>query len=230
MEDFTPRGSFCRAFQPAYNLKNMRRISLILCLLLAAASAAPAQAPAPASAPGTGGWSNQPLRPGDLIRLRIWREADMSGDFPVNEEGVAVLPRIGRTRVVGEPPAQLEARLIREYERYLNHSSIEVRLLRRIQVLGAVRTPGLHPVDATMTVSDVLALAGGTTTQGDPDRIELVRGGTRISARLSADTPIAASPIQSGDQIFVPERNWLSRNSAVFAAGLTSLIIAFFTR
>ena len=29
------------------------------------------------------------------------------------------------------------------------------------QVLGAVRTPGLHPVDATMSVSDVLALAGG---------------------------------------------------------------------
>lgn len=208
----------------------MRPISLVLTLLLATVSAAAAQAPAPPAAPAPGGWSSQPLRPGDLIRLRIWREPDMSGDFAVNEEGAAVLPRLGRTKVVDEAPGQLEARLIREYERYLNHSSIEVRLLRRIQVLGAVRTPGLHPVDATMTVSDVLALAGGTTTQGDPDRIELVRGGKRISARLSADTPIAASAIQSGDQIFVPERDWLSRNSAVFAAGLTSLIIAFFTR
>ena len=199
-------------------------------LLCATTSMVRAQTPpAPASAVPSG-WAGQPLRPGDVVRLRIWREPDMSGDFPVNEAGMAVLPRIGRTQVTEELPAALEARLIREYARYLQHSSIEVSLLRRIQVLGAVRTPGLHPVDATMTLSDVLALAGGATTQGDPDRVEVMRNGQRLSTRLSVHTPIASSAIQSGDQIFVPERNWLSRNSAVFAAGLTSLIIAFFTR
>lgn len=208
----------------------MRCIPLLLALLLAVAAPAAAQSAPVTGAPSAGAWASQPLRPGDLVRLRIWREPDMSGDFPVNESGMAVLPRLGRTRVVDEAPQQLEARLIREYERYLQHSSIEVALLRRIQVLGAVGTPGLHPVDATMTVSDVLALAGGTTPQGDPDRIELIRRGERISARLSADTRISDSPIESGDQIYVPERGWFSRNSAVFAAGLTSLLIAFFTR
>ena len=209
----------------------MHRTALVLILALAfGARPAPPQSPAPAGASASESWANRPLRPGDLIRLRIWREPDMSGDFPVDANGVAVLPRIGRLEVTQHLPAALEKRLVDEYSRYLQHTSIEVLLLRRIQVLGAVRTPGLHPVDATMTVSDVLALAGGTTTQGDPDRIELIRDGERISTRLSAQSRIADSPIQSGDQIFVPERNWLVRNSAVFAAGLTSLVIAFFTR
>lgn len=209
----------------------MHRTTFVLVLALAlGAAVARAQSPNPPGPASGESWGSRPLRPGDLIRLRIWREPEMSGDFTVDANGVAVLPRIGRLQVTHDPPPALEARLVEEYSRYLQHGSIEVLLLRRIQVLGAVRSPGLHPVDGTMTVSDVLALAGGTTTEGDPDRIELVRGGERISARLSANTPIASSPIQSGDQIFVPERHWLSRNSAVLAAGLTSLVIAFFTR
>ena len=212
----------------------MLRITLILTLALLAAPTR--QAPAQSSAVTSQGaqaqgssWSEQPLRPGDIIKLRVLREPDMTGEFPINEDGLAVLPRIGRTSVTGESPRQLEARLVKEYSRYLQQPAVEVTLLRRVQVLGAVRTPGLHPVDATMSVSDVLALAGGATTQGDPDRIDLIRGGQRIPVRLSVGTRIVDSPIQSGDQIYIPERSWLSRNSGILAAGLTSLFIGFFT-
>jgi protein involved in polysaccharide export with SLBB domain len=208
----------------------MLRLALTFALLLAAGPVATGAAQTTAGTGAPTAWAEQPLRPGDVIRLRIWREEEMSGEFPVNEEGVATLPRLGRTQVVGESPKQLETRLVREYGRYLQQPSVEVTLLRRIQVLGAVRTPGLHKVDATMAVSDVLALAGGTTTQGDPDRIELIRGGERIQVRLSTNTRVADSPIQSGDQIYVPERSWFARNSGIIAAGLTSLFIGFFTR
>jgi polysaccharide export outer membrane protein len=209
----------------------MQRIALVftlLALLCGSAAAGAAQGP-PAESPRNA-WSDKPLRPGDIIRLRIWREPDLSGEFPINEDGIAVLPRLGPTRVAGESPQQLQIRLVKQYERYLQQTSIEVTLLRRIQVLGAVRNPGLHPVDATMTVSDVLALAGGTTPQGDPDRIQVIRAGQRIDARLSTNARIVDSAIESGDQIFVPERNWFSRNSAVIAAGLTSLVITLFRR
>src|SRR5271163_4739261 len=39
------------------------------------------------------------LLPGDVVRLRIWREPDLSGDFPVDEHGTAVFPKIGPTPV-----------------------------------------------------------------------------------------------------------------------------------
>jgi protein involved in polysaccharide export with SLBB domain len=199
-----------------------------LAMLLGIPAGAAGQA-APAD-PAPGAYADKPLRPGDTVRLRIWREPEMSGDFMVDEDGMVVLPRIGRWQVVDGSAQTLEDRLVRAYEKYLQHTSIDVILLRRVQVLGAVRNPGLYPVDATMTVSDALALAGGATGQGDPDRVELIRRGERIDARLSANTRIAESPIQSGDQLYIPERNWFSRHSGVLAAGMTSLLIAFLTR
>ena len=51
--------------------------------------------------------------------------------------------------------------------------------------------------------------------------------------RLNANTTIAESPVRSGDQIFVPERSWINRNTGVFAAAVTtilSLTIAIFIR
>jgi protein involved in polysaccharide export with SLBB domain len=204
-------------------LQKIRRLSLVLLptLLLAAGTAA-AQLQAV-----------DPLRPGDVVRLRIWREPDMSGDFAVDESGMVVLPRVGPVRVTGEAPEKLRARLVSAFEAFLQHSSIEVKLLRRVQVLGAVRNPGLYPVDATMTVADALALAGGTTSDGHPHRVELIRGGKRVPVEITAQTPISATSIRSGDQLFVPERSWLSRNTGLVTAGITggvSLIIALLTR
>lgn len=194
------------------------------CLLAGLLLLAPCLLPAAASA------QSDPLRPGDVVRLRIWREPDLSGEFSVDDMGMVVLPRIGPVKVGGETPEQVEARLVRAYSEFLQHSSIEVRMLRRVQVLGAVRNPGLYPVDATMTVADALALAGGATPQGHPQRVHLIRGGRRLDVQIDAGTRIAGSSIQSGDQLFVPERSWISRNAGVVGAGLTagvSLILAF---
>ncbi|HEX8362830.1 MAG TPA: SLBB domain-containing protein [Longimicrobium sp.] len=176
-----------------------------------------------------GNGASDGLRGGDVIRLRIWREPDLSGEFRVDDEGVAILPRLGPTQVGGQAPAALTSRLVEAYAEFLQHRSIEVVLLRRIQVLGAVRNPGLYSVEPTMTVADALALAGGTTTEGNPRRIDLIRGGRRLPVALAADTRLAATTIRSGDQLFVPERNWLTRNTGIVTtiiAGTISLVIA----
>ena len=207
----------------------------LTCILVAAllAPVAPAAAQFAGSTEVAGDASGVPLHPGDAIRLRIWQEPELSGEFTVDEEGDVVLPKIGRVNVNGVPPEVLEQQLIESYQKFLIHSSIEVRLLRRVQVLGAVREPGLYPVDATMTISDALALAGGTTSEGNPRRVELVRDGERIEGVLSVDMSLANAAIRSGDQLFVPERSWLSRNTGVMATGIsaaTGLLIALFTR
>jgi polysaccharide biosynthesis/export protein len=185
-------------------------------LALAASDTAPA---APAA--------QHALLPGDVVRVRVWREPDLSGDFGVDENGTVVLPRLGPMSVRGVGAAELRERVMRGYTAFLSHASVEVTLLRRVQVLGAVRTPGLYPVDATMTLGDALALAGGTTPQGHPDRVVLVRradGGRSVASRrtLVADTPLA-----SGDQLYVPERSWIGRNPGVvggIAAAVVGLI------
>ena len=173
------------------------------------------------------------LRPGDIVRLRIWREPDLSGDFPVDESGTVTFPKIGPFQVSEYNATSLKAKLLDSYAQYLRNPSIEVTMLRRINVLGAVKSPGLYPIDPTMTIADALALAGGATPAGDPHHVVLVRNGTRVTESLSAETNIAATPLRSGDQLFVPERSFVVRNSGLVAAGLSvtaSLIIALFLR
>jgi polysaccharide export outer membrane protein len=161
---------------------------------------------------------------GDVIRLKIWQEPDLSGDFPVDENGIVVLPRIGRVNVTSETPQSLETRLIAEYRKYLTHESIDVTVLRRIQILGAVRSPGVYPLDPTMTIADAVAAAGGATTEGRSRQVELIRSGERVPVELYAEQRLADSPIRSGDQLYVPERSWLSRNAAVAGAIATGVI------
>ncbi len=153
------------------------------------------------------------LRPGDRVRLKVWREPDLSGEFSVNEDGVVVFPKVGRVDVRALSTDSLKALLIARYAESLRSPSVEVTLLRRVNVLGSVKTPGLYYVDPTMTVSDALALAGGVNPDGKQNSFELLRDGKRLQVDLSLDSRLADSPMQSGDQLRVPQRSWLSRNT-----------------
>mgnify|MGYP006138574437 FL=1 len=95
-----------------------------------------------------------------------------------------------------------------------------------------MRTPGLYPVDATMTLGDALALAGGTTPQGHPDRVVLVRRSDGGRTTVSARTKVSDTPLASGDQLFVPERGWVSRNPGVVGGIVAAFVglIATLTR
>lgn len=197
-------------------------LAAALCALALLPLPAPAQ-DAPAAAT-TAAPARDALLPGDVVRLRVWREPDLSGDFAVDETGTVVLPRLGPTRVSGVGAAELRERVARGYTAFLSHGSVEVTLLRRVQILGAVRAPGLYPVDATMTLGDALALAGGTTPQGHPDRVVLVRRGGEERTAVSRRALVADTPLGSGDQLFVPERGWLSRNPGV-VGGIAAAVI-----
>ena len=190
-------------------------------LAASAARAVAAQRPA-APAPQRAG-----LRPGDRIRLKVWREPDLSGDFAIDEDGIAVFPKVGRLDVQEISTDSLKALLIARYAESLRSPSVEVTLLRRVNVLGSVKTPGLYYVDPTMTVSDALALAGGVNPDGKQNSFELLRDGKRLPVELSLDSRLADSPMQSGDQLRVPQRSWLSRNTGIIGAAITSLALIF---
>jgi protein involved in polysaccharide export with SLBB domain len=173
------------------------------------------------------------LRPGDVIRLKVWREPDWSGDFEVQPSGQAILPRLGAIDVSSMSPDSLTRFLVDSLGRFLRNPSIQVNLLRRIRILGAVKNPGLYPVDPSITVVDALALAGGATSEGKPDRVVLRREGEKINVSLNKNTRLGDTPMRTGDQLFVPQRGWVSRNSTLVVAGLstaTTVIVALLLR
>jgi protein involved in polysaccharide export with SLBB domain len=204
----------------------MSRASLLVSAVLAATAAgslAPrldAQAAAAAAGYRVGNDSAGVVRAGDLIRLKIWREPDMSGDITVDEAGVATLPRIGPLRVAGLAADSLRQDLIRSYARFLRDPSVDITVLRRVTILGAVRTPNVYHIEPSMTVAEALALAGGASPEGKQDRVELHRRGSTEAIQLSRKMRFADTPVRSGDELYVPQRSWLSRNAGVVVAGV----------
>ena len=161
------------------------------------------------------------VRAGDKVRLKVWREPDLSGEFAVDEDGMVVLPKIGPVEVQKLSTDSLKTLLVSRYSSSLRNPAVEVTVLRRVNVLGAVRNPGVFHVDPTTTVADVLALAGGVSPQGNENHIELLRDGQRQPVQLSRESRVADSPILSGDQLYVGERNWFERNTGLIAAVVT---------
>jgi protein involved in polysaccharide export with SLBB domain len=172
------------------------------------------------------------LRAGDFIVVKIWREPELSDTVQIDNDGVAVFPKLGSIEVRGLGPDSLERLLVSRYSQSLQNPSIRVTVLRRITVWGAVARPGPYPVDLTMTITDALALAGGATPDGKSDRVELRRGGERKVIDLSGKTRVDAASLRSGDQLFVPQKSWLSRNAYVVVAviGTATSLAWFLTR
>ncbi len=173
------------------------------------------------------------LRPGDVITLKVWREPEWSGDFAVNQDGVATLPRIGEVAVMRMSADSLRRFLVDTLGTFLRNPSIEVILQHRIRVLGAVRNPGVYPVPSTVTIADAVAVAGGATGEGQLDKVILRRDGQQLRIDLNKDTRLTDTPIRTGDELFVPQRGWVSRNTGLVAAGLsavTTVVVALLLR
>ena len=132
-----------------------------------------------------------------------------------------VLPLLGVRSVHGRTPAQLKAELIAAFQEQLENQQIEVTPLRRVRILGAVRAPGLYHVDATMTLADAVALAGGQNQEGKLSGVRLLRNNDEIRTDLDG-SELVLERIRSGDQILISRRSWFSRNSTTIVGGLVS--------
>jgi protein involved in polysaccharide export with SLBB domain len=205
----------------------MRNMWVPFGLLLSALTSASASSQQPTAEPSDVGETGSGLRPGDVISLKIWREPELSDTVRVDNDGIAVFPKLGPIRVTEIQPDSLERLLVDGYSRYLQNPSIDITFLRRITIWGAVVRPGPYPVDQTMTITDALALAGGPAQDGKSDRVELRRGGERTTLDLSGTARVWDTPLRSGDQLYVPQRSWFSRNTGLVLGAIgtaTSLV------
>ena len=170
--------------------------------------------------------ASAPLRSGDIVRIKVWREPDLTGDATVNDDGDVSIPRIGAVHTAQVSPDSIRRLVVTTYSAWLVNPSIEVTFLRRLRVLGAVTSPGVYPVDAGLTVADAVAMAGGVKDDGSYDNVQLVRtvGAQRSAIHVTRMSRLADVGVQSGDEIYVPERSWVSRNSGTVAASAITAI------
>ena len=170
--------------------------------------------------------AQHPLRPGDRL---VVTSADSTETVSIRADGAAILPRLGPLRLTGLAPAAAEDYVLRAYTTVLSRRDVRVTALRRIVVSGEVARADLFYIEATMGLSEALALAGGVGPEGNPRRVELWRDGQLVD-RVDARSGAALSqPLASGDIVLVPRSSWWARNPFILVSLLSnavSLIIA----
>lgn len=163
------------------------------------------------------------LGPGDVVRVRIWREPSLDGDFQVDELGRLTLPLLGTQAVTGFPWLDLRDSLLIAYRRELKAPSVTLTPLRRVYVLGEVNRPGLYLADPTLSLAGIVGLAGGASPIGDLRKLRVVRQGQTIIDHASIDGQLIQSDVRSDDQVFVDRRNWFALNSTFVASAAISV-------
>ena len=200
--------------------------TLLAVLLAAGALAAPMLAQEGAVITQVGG--RYSLAPGDLVRINVWGREEYSGQFQVDEEGQIHYPVLGTIQTNGLTVRELRDTLRTGLERLFTNPFVTVTPLFRVAVLGHVRSPGLYTVDPTLSVLDVVALAGGPASAANMDRITVYRGGAATVMSLE-DVIMHGETLQnmgvrSGDEIMVP-RKWFAREDWVIVLQVMTLAL-----
>lgn len=154
-------------------------------------------------------WAQAPgykLGSGDKVRVTVFNEKDLSGDFDVNDQGLLALPLIGQVRVAGLTLSEAQELITQKYGKdYLVNPRVNVEVLnyRPFFILGEVKSPGSYPYVNGISIVNAVALAGGYTPRANRDRIVV----KRASDPASGEQPVREdSPVLPGDVIRVLER------------------------
>jgi len=184
----------------------MLRTSLIMLLSLVTAWGAQVSAQTPTAAP-TANATSAAYRLGaaDKIRVTVFNEPTLSGDFLVNSDGTVAVPLIGNVPAVGRTAVDLQQAIeVRFADGYLKEPRVVVEVLtyRPFYIYGEVTKPGEYPYSSGLSVLKAVALAQGFTYRADQRKIFLKRSNSaEKELRVGAD-----ELIQPGDTIRVAER------------------------
>ena len=195
----------------------MKRAAVLLALLAALLLPGTARAQAAQA-------DSAHLRPGDAIRLTVWRQPEFSGEFPVSAEGTVQHPLLSHVSVVGVPRSVIRQRLEEALSRYGRDPQFVFDFLYRVAVSGEVRLPNLYTLIPETTIGQAVAAAGGITEFGRTDNVRVIRAGQVIVVNLKRPDPeVAEMRIRSGDQIRVSRRTNILRE---YIGPLASVVAA----
>ena len=146
------------------------------------------------------------LGSGDKLRLNVFGEADLSGEFVVDDSGFLRLPLIGQITAVGRTVRQLEQDIAAKLSaRYLKDPSVSIEVVSRrpFYIIGEVNKPGEYPFVAGMSVLNAVAMAGGYTYRANESSVYIKRKGASDEEKFPSDD---ATKLVPGDIVNVVER------------------------
>lgn len=160
-------------------------------------SASPAP-PANTTAAGTEAYV---LGTNDRVRITVFNETSLSGEFTIDGSGRAALPLIGEVQAAGITVQAFEDRIEdRLRHGYLNDPrvSVEVMNFRPFYIMGEVVRPNQYPYSSNLSVMNAVATAGGFTPLADQSRAFIRRAGSEMETQVTLTPEMLVQP---GDTI-----------------------------
>jgi polysaccharide export outer membrane protein len=115
----------------------------------------------------------------DVMKVDFWRDKDMSSEVTVRPDGKISLPLINEIQAAGLTPAQLRDRISEEARKYVEDPTVTVEVKainsRRVYITGEVKKPGPYALTGSMTVLQLISIAGGLGDYAKQDKITIVR-------------------------------------------------------
>lgn len=177
-------------------------------LALLAQGCAGSNAPPLGAAQAQEGLRAYRLGAGDKLRVTVYNEPNLSGEYAVSSAGEIAFPLVGMIaadgRTVGEVTQTLTGRIA---EGYMTDPRVSVEVLnyRPYYIMGEVQKPGEYPYVAGMTIEQAVAVAGGFNYRANARKVNLRRtpDPAEKSVELYSSQAVAVMP---GDTIRVLER------------------------
>jgi len=159
----------------------------------------------PVSLSGTGVATH--LRAGDRIKINVYGEDALTGDYDISPSGYVTMPLIGAIRAAGRTQAELGRDIANKYRSggLLQDPKVTVAVVqfRPFYVLGEAASPGEYPFRSGLTVHAAVAMAGGFTYRASKSFVLIRHAEDEVWKEYPLTEPVVIAP---GDLIRVPER------------------------
>jgi len=146
------------------------------------------------------------LSGGDRVRVVVFGDPTLGGEFTIGGSGSIALPLIGEVEVRGLTSSQLQDRIAaRLADGYLKDPRVAVEVLttRPYYILGEVNKPGQYPFANGLTVLGAVAQAGGYTYRAKTKQVLIKHAGQDQEV---TEPVTAATMVAPGDTIRIKER------------------------
>lgn len=145
------------------------------------------------------------LGPGDKLRITVFNEPSLTGEYGISPAGNVAFPLIGNVASSGKTLEALSEALRQKLSNYVNDPKVSVEALtyRPYYVLGEVNKPGEYPYLVGLKIEQAIATAGGYTYRANRGTAFLRRGDGREQSVKTRKQPIRVLP---GDTIRIGER------------------------
>jgi polysaccharide biosynthesis/export protein len=150
---------------------------------------------------------------GDVLRVTVWKEPDLTLEATVRPDGMITIPLLGDVQAAGRKPSQLAGGLAKELDQLIESPRVSVSVSQansaRVYVVGQILRPGEFPLLGRMTVLKALALAGGFKEFAKPESIVIVRENQTVISfnykRVTDGKDLSQNVLlAAGDTIVVP--------------------------